>query len=468
MGIRQEANRHSHPLGRWMERDGHRSISNSLHDAMTQSGTNASLPGRPRRVAFIGNVANSHFRAALALRSASIDAHLFVSRTDTSRPEHEVTIYEGNYPNWIHAGEWITPIALAAPWRAPVTKLLTRYDAVVASGPGPIFAQFADVPWSFYVTGADLTIKPFPWTFRYWYPSWPHRGAELIAGAWQRRALRRAPTMWTQPFAPLVDAARRIGIPSGASTDAYIPITLDLDRFQPNRSGTPAAAMYAAHAADAAELIVFHPSRLVMDRSEAMVRTGQWKGNDRLLRGFARFVHAAPNNALLWLIDSPMSKEIAEARALIDKLGIGEHVRWLRPPNGRRFDHDHMHALYQRADIVADEFGVGWFGYVALEGLAMERPVVSHVDEGVMRQLYPDSASPIRSAATSSDIAAELEWLNADVERRRAVGAAGRAWVSRQHSPEATSLRYVAAVNGLLATRGDESVQRAQIGPADG
>ena len=39
-------------------------------------------------------------------------------------------------------------------------------------------------------------------------------------------------------------------------------------------------------------------------------------------------------------------------------------------------DADHMVALYQAADVVADEFGVGWFGYVTLEGLACGRPAL--------------------------------------------------------------------------------------------
>ena len=49
-----------------------------------------------------------------------------------------------------------------------------------------------------------------------------------------------------------------------------------------------------------------------------------------------------------------------------------------------------MRALYHRSDVVADEFGVGWFGYVTLEGLASSRPVLCHLDEQVMATMYPE------------------------------------------------------------------------------
>jgi hypothetical protein len=46
---------------------------------------------------------------------------------------------------------------------------------------------------------------------------------------------------------------------------------------------------------DGHDFIVFHPSRMMLNRATRYVETGQWKGNDRLFEGFARFVANNPS-----------------------------------------------------------------------------------------------------------------------------------------------------------------------------
>ncbi|MEO6988194.1 MAG: hypothetical protein ABI239_06045 [Aquihabitans sp.] len=368
----------------------------------------------------------------------------------TSRPENDDPSLADGYPPWIHFGPWITASTLLAPWRAPITKQLAAFDVVVSSGPGPIFAQFAGRPWAFYATGGDLTVKPFPLTFWRWYPSWPHRAAEVVAGGWQRRALRRADQVWLQPFAPMVDAADRLRVPQSARSDHYFPIVLDTDAYQPDADPTPTARAYVDESVGDAELVIFHPSRLVTEASDQLVRTGQWKGNDTLIRGFAEFVKTNPHcAAVLVMPDTPLSRDVDGVRLMVEQLGISEHVRWLVPPGGRLFDRQFMHALYQRSDVVADEFGVGWFGYVTLEGLAMGKPVVGNIDQEVMGQLYPEH--PIVAAATPAEVADRLSDIAGDLEGTRTEASTRRQWVIDHHSAAAAAAVYKEAIVGLAA-----------------
>ncbi len=409
--------------------------------------------GSALRVGFFGNVANTHFRCAAALRKRGIDAHVFVSSRDApgSRPENDEPALAGQYADWIHDGDWITPRSILAPWRAPITCRLAQFDVVVASGPGPVFAQFAGRPWAFYVTGGDLTVKPFPLTFWRWYPNIPHRAAELVAGAWQRRAARRADRLWMQAFDPTVDAADRLGVPAPVRAAFHLPIVIDTSAFDDNPEDR-SAVDWAADAVGASEFVVFHPSRLVMQATPELVRTGQWKGNDVLIRGFARFVRSSgATDARLVLPDRAHSRDVESAKELVRSLGIDEQVRWLVPPGGTSFDQVHMRALYQRADVVADEFGVGWFGYVTLEGLASGRPVLCHVDEGVMARMYPEH--PILDAVDEAGVARLLIELHSDPDRRRALGASGRSWVAEHHSADTAAAVYVEAITDLAACR---------------
>lgn len=403
------------------------------------------------RIAFFGNVANSQFRAAEALRSQGVDAHLFISRTDpeSGRPESSEPALRRGYPPWIHLGDWVTPSAVINPRSAPITERLAEFDALIASGPGPIFAQFAGPPWAFMVTGGDLTVKPFPVAFRKWYPNWRHRMAQFLAGAWQRRAARRADQVWLQPFSPMVEAADRLGIEEQRRVDQYLPLVVDTKHYSPETAPSEQASEFVASLLAGADFVVFHPSRLVMDSNERLVRTGQWKGNERLIEGFAGFVkRQRASNARLVLIDSGMSRDASKARALIEEFGIKSNTIWARPPSGEYFDSDYMLALYQGADVVCDEFGVGWFGYVTLEGLAVGRPVLSHVDEAVMRKLYPNN--PIIDATQPDEIASGLRDLYTDCRLRSTAGSEGRAWATTFHSEHAAAGAYLRTIKALF------------------
>jgi glycosyltransferase involved in cell wall biosynthesis len=388
------------------------------------------------RVAFFGNIVNAHLRMARALRDeADVDAHVFTSTSDSIgwRPEADDPSMAGGRPDWVHAGDWGTAWSILAPRRAPITKALADFDLVVASGVGPVFAQHAGRPWCFYVTGGDLTVKPFPLTFWRWYPTWSQRAGQVVAGAHQRRAVRRADQLLLQPFAPMVDAADRLGIAADRRSPGYFPLPVDTERFSPDGPVDGVAAD--------ATFVVFHPSRLVLDDSPRMRRTGQWKGNDVLIRGFADLVRARVTaRPRLVLIDQPVSRDREQVRRLVAELRIEDEVVWIVPPRGEHLTQPEMAALYRRADIVCGEFGIGWFGYVVLEGAASGRAVLSHVDQAVMSQMYP--WHPIIDASTPGEVCRRLTELARSPGLAREAGERGRAWIEAFHAPAAVATTY--------------------------
>ena len=395
------------------------------------------------RVAFLGNIANTHYRLARALREdGAVDAHCFVSSSDAPgwRPEADDTHLTAGYPEWVHEGDWVTASSVLRPQRAAVTRELATFDLVVASGVGPVFAQYAGRPWVFFVTGADLTVKPFPLTFWRWYPTLARRLAQVIAATHQRRAIRRADRVLLQPFAPMVEAADRLAVTGQARSPRYFPLPVDPDRFCPHGP--------VADLATDADFVVFHPSRLVFDDSERMRRTGQWKGNDTLIRGFAELVRSGiTERPLLVLVDGPGSRDRGATRRIVTELGITDAVLWAAPPNGEMFLQPEMAALYRRADVVVDEFGVGWFGFVTLEAAATGRPILSHVDESVMARLYP--WHPVTDACTPTEVGERLRELAGRPELRHALGAQARRWAETFHAVDAVADRYVEEFESL-------------------
>jgi glycosyltransferase involved in cell wall biosynthesis len=177
------------------------------------------------------------------------------------------------------------------------------------------------------------------------------------------------------------------------------------------------------------------------------------KRNDVLLRGFGRFVRdGAARDPLLALPANTDSRDIELARRIVAEEDIVDRVLWLDAGRPAGFSRSEMVDLYSAADVVADDFGVGWFGFVVLEALAVGTPVVSYVDEAVMRQLYP--WHPVCSAREPGDVAAALGQLHGDAAGRARLSERGRAWVEEFHSPAGVRERYAAAVRAVAARSG--------------
>jgi len=82
------------------------------------------------------------------------------------------------------------------------------------------------------------------------------------------------------------------------------------------------------------------------------------------------------------------------------------------------------------ADVVVDQLFMGWYGMVAVEAMAMGKPVLCFVRPDFEPRL---SDCPI-VRCTKEDLAERLAGLLAADARRRALGEAGRLYAEREHA----------------------------------
>jgi hypothetical protein len=94
--------------------------------------------------------------------------------------------------------------------------------------------------------------------------------------------------------------------------------------------------------------------------------------------------------------------------------------------------------LFGAADIIADQFIGGAYGYTALEGMARGKPVISFVRA-------PDLVEAVAECplinATPDSLEEALRWCLANRASLAAIGVAGRTYVARWHSIEAVAAR---------------------------
>jgi glycosyltransferase involved in cell wall biosynthesis len=91
------------------------------------------------------------------------------------------------------------------------------------------------------------------------------------------------------------------------------------------------------------------------------------------------------------------------------------------------------------ADIVVDQLLLGWYGGIAVEAMALGKPVVCAIDEDA--NPFGAELPIIRGGAGT--VAGALRRLVEDPAYRREAGAAGRAFVERVHDPSVVAGRVL-------------------------
>ena len=189
-------------------------------------------------------------------------------------------------------------------------------------------------------------------------------------------------------------------IEQGYSKLAYTPFAIDTDKYSPSQSQTPDTPTF------------FHPSR--HDWPE--------KGNDRLLRGFAKYVQRNRKAKLVTVEWYQSIEDLQMSKQLVSELGIQENVRWVPVmPKSRLIEY------YQKSTAIFDQFLFGAFGTTAPEALSCGKPVVGYV-ESKYWQKYHTEPPPVLNASSEDDIYNAMVKLE-DEQLRIDLGKRGRKWI---------------------------------------
>ena len=106
--------------------------------------------------------------------------------------------------------------------------------------------------------------------------------------------------------------------------------------------------------------------------------------------------------------------------------------------------HEEAFARYRAADVVVDQLNAGWYGLLAIECLALGKPVVAFLHEEAVRRT--ERAFGVRVplvSATAETLRERLRPLVADAALRRQLGAASRAYAERVHDVERVADRLL-------------------------
>jgi glycosyltransferase involved in cell wall biosynthesis len=115
---------------------------------------------------------------------------------------------------------------------------------------------------------------------------------------------------------------------------------------------------------------------------------------------------------------------------------------------------NHAKLLYEQADLFVDQLLLGWYGGVAVELMALGKPVVCYIRREDL-QLVPKEMRddlPIIQATSNSVYDVLKEWITAGHTRRVEQGLRGRRYVERWHNPERIAGGLKQAYEAILAS----------------
>lgn len=395
---------------------------------------------------------------AKALRTYSDhEADLFLSENTEihNLPENDYPEFKNAYPDWIKKSARYN---LKNNWNVfskdNICKELSRYDVVLLSSFYIALAPFIkNTRIIFYVTGGDLTALPFAKTHRQLITTLsPFNPKPEIYQFLQRRGIRAVDHIITQPFSPFAGALKRLKTRSDKILNAYFPILVDVEKFKMRDSALSNLAAKDRQDMERFKFRIFHPSRVMTKDHPLLKQAGQWKRNDMLVDAFASFIKT--NNikdAGLYLISTygGKSADVIKLKKQIAALGIEDYVVWLQPENPRGYTRNDLVNFYSASDLVADDFGAGWFGSICIEGFCASKPVLSYVDAEVMPELYP--WHPFLSSNTVDGNSELISKVYNDPKFAKKQGKLGYKWANEFHSHENGAQHYLREFAKIIA-----------------
>jgi glycosyltransferase involved in cell wall biosynthesis len=389
---------------------------------------------RARSYAFTGNMANINYTRATALRRRGMDIDLILHPSDDSifsQPgweDFDGSITElgadptaslagrglrtwvfrqsldGNWPQNIDRYKVATPECILMWFEympyLPTFEALSKYDALLVSQ-FPYLGQLSGRPYLFGQNGGDI---------------WFEASRNDLVGLSSRRGIENAYAVLVSNPITLAHARRY-----GLRNLLYVPWVLDEEIYQPGDAQATRAEWQREIGGD---FFVLTSMRI----------DNQWKGAHHALDGFAKFAASVPGARLVvlgWGVDLEATEATLAARNLVGRVLTAPIV-------GKR----RLVKYLQAADVVIEQFVLGYYGGSGLESMACGTPVIMRLERDQYDALISSGAPPTLDAEDADGVERQLNRLYRDRQFVENLGRQTREWFLQAHSSQRWSNVY--------------------------
>ncbi len=367
------------------------------------------------KIACIGNMNNFLFSVTRNLRDAGYDAHLFlVEEFGHFLPLSDS--YDEKLPDYIHQLDWYE-IGHWKKSKESIIEDLKEFDFIIGTDLSPAFLAKAGLVMDIFTPhGGDIYHYCY-YTFKHF----PPKKYEL--GAWwrsrqQRTGARNAKCIMmdqlNQSFEDIMDKLNMQKNRLFLNAPYIYPEQYNEENFKKSNEYKKSREIRGKY-----DLVFIHHSRHVW---KTHVETLHYKANDRIIKGFAKFIEQHPNSKSL-LIMFEYGWDFEESKKLVIDLGISANILWL--PLMNRKD---VMVWLSIADLGIGEVANSWLSYGAVyEFLCSKKPFLGYRIDIDFKDKYPE-LYPMISANTVDLIADAFNDVFANPEKYKAMGLEGYEW----------------------------------------
>ena len=117
-----------------------------------------------------------------------------------------------------------------------------------------------------------------------------------------------------------------------------------------------------------------------------------------------------------------------ESKNLISELRLDRYVEWVPTLPIIPFER-----MCKAVDIVVDQFKLGAFGGVVFKAMAVGAPILSYLNEDLLRAQY-SVLPPVINCSTVDDIFDQMQWLIRNPNALREIGRQSKQWITDHHA----------------------------------
>lgn len=332
------------------------------------------------RILIYGNNLNQGYILASNLRRNGIEAKVVMPayRSGQEFPEwwskapiDESLLFRADITD---ADVWASGRLVDNPEIASIYNEAETYDLLFLVEDGPaLFSELTSVPKVFRAAGADIQLIPFSvsrqcgpldflkymWTYMDPPPGneetkWTRfkGGLHLYKEKFdvfyryqsrQRRGLRQCAKIMIYPYQRPI--TRRLRLPQDRVCSVPFPMDQEIASEYDEERISALEKKYGH-----LDMLLFHPVRQFYLRSN---RSRYQKGNDTLIKGYAKYLRQGASSSKLILVRKGPQADITASERLISELGISDRIEWV--PEMTNIEIREFLALDNV--IVCDQFG---------------------------------------------------------------------------------------------------------------
>ncbi|MCH8903686.1 MAG: glycosyltransferase [Bacteroidetes bacterium] len=374
------------------------------------------------KVACMGNMNNNMFVLMRYLRGFDVDADLllFDKEIDHFSPDTDSVNVE-DYEKHIKQLSWGGYRSFFTTSKQKIRAAIEDYDVIIGCGFAPAFFQKIRRKLDIFLPyGSDMLYYPYA-KFIFSTPSLRIFSNTILA-RYQTKGIRNCKVKILSTIKDYYYSVNKFGTDflGLQSPLVYLPDFEALD-FK-NMNGFEYKDQFDELRAKN-DVMIFNHSRQIWKTFKGDIVAG--KGNDKLIKGFARYLKEAKKSAVLILFEKGV--DVKYSKQLIGELGIDDHVKWM-PKMPRK------NLLYglQMADFAVDTMNAGGIGGSGYEAMILGTPLFNSIPWGqdeYDKLLLGKPVPPVIEASTEDHIYENLLRNEKEPEFYKEKGLKGKQWI---------------------------------------